>query len=527
MDLITTPVQVITLPSDRIVHETDADLVSNNYPSTVTFVQYDDTLPVLAVRLLSSGNEYVLPSGAACNIRILKQDGTTVYLPATGCDSARSTAYFEISDDMTDVPGQLESTIEVVVNNAVAGTSPLNIVIDQNPVQRFATLASTLGAGSIEPITVEVQEITISSEKILHRANVDLVGRNVPDVIRVVQYDRTLPVLEINISEAGVAYPLPENSACNIRIRKPDGKVIYNPALGCDSTRTIVYFDVTNQMTTTEGDMPGIVEIIVGAKFAGTSPFVFRVEKNPVDNDSVISEDEVQTLTELAGQATEAAEAAEEAASTASMAASTATTAAGQASTSASTASTAASTATTAASTATTATQTATTKAGEASSSASAAAQSAQEAAASAAMLDAEKILGNFATYQETLTASKAYKVGDFLTYNGNLYRVTTAIASGGTISPGTNCVQTTVGNEVANNCLVFENVTVSATTGDIATITDARITADHVVAECVWGDASAITTDVTCTTSVGSLVLNGDCTTATTVTLTLVKKCN
>jgi hypothetical protein len=138
-----------------------------------------------------------------------------------------------------------------------------------------------------------------------------------------------------------------------------------------------------------------------------------------------------------------------------------------------------------------------------------------------------ERILGNFATYQATLTASKAYKVGEFLTYNGYLYRVTTAIASGGTITIGTNVVQTTVGDEVANYCLRFENVTVNATTGDIALITDARITADHVVVECVWGDASAITTDVTCTTSAGSAVLNGTCTAQTTATVTLVKKCN
>ena len=150
-----------------------------------------------------------------------------------------------------------------------------------------------------------------------------------------------------------------------------------------------------------------------------------------------------------------------------------------------------------------------------------------EQAEAAAAQLDAEKILGNFAHYESTTTASRPYKVGEYLTYNGYLYRVTAAISSGGTITPNTNCKQTTVGDEVANNCLRFENVTVSATTGDIATITDARITADHVVAECVWGNASAITTDVTCTTSAGRLVLNGTCTTATTATVTLVKKCN
>lgn len=458
MDLITTPVQVITLPSDRIVHETDADLVSNNYPSTVTFVQYDDTLPVLAVRLLSSGNEYVLPSGAACNIRILKHDGTTAYLPATGCDSARSTVYFEIGDDMTDVPGQLESTIEVVVDNQVAGTSPLNIVIEQNPVQRFATLASPLGAGSITPISTEVQEITIDSEKILHRANVDLVGRNVPDVIRVVQYDRSLPVLEVALNMAGVAYPLPTGAACNIRIRKPDDTVIYNPALGCDSTRTVVYFDITNQMTTVAGDMPGIIEVAVSGNVAGTSPFTLRVEKNPVENDSVISDDEVITLVAIGSEVRASKDQAAASATTASQAATTATAKASAAAGSATTASNAASTATT--------------KAGEAAASATTASNAASTA-----------------TTKASEASASAAQVSDF--------------------------------------CLMFKDQAVTATTGDIATITDSRITANHVVVECVWGNSSAITTDVTWTTSAGSLVLNGTCSTATTVTVTLVMKQN
>lgn len=149
-------------------------------------------------------------------------------------------------------------------------------------------------------------------------------------------------------------------------------------------------------------------------------------------------------------------------------------------------------------------------------------------AATAAAIRDAvEAILGVYATVEESTTASRAYKVGEHLILNYVLYRVTVAIASGGTITPGTNCVQTTVGDEVANNCLRFENVTVSATTGDIATITDARITTDHVPAYIEWGNSKAITTDCTLTTSAGSAVINGTCTAATTVTVTLVKKCN
>lgn len=149
------------------------------------------------------------------------------------------------------------------------------------------------------------------------------------------------------------------------------------------------------------------------------------------------------------------------------------------------------------------------------------------EDAAGHLQLEVEDIWGDFATVETTATASQAYKVGEYLVMDGLLYRVTTAIASGGTITPGTNVVQTNVGDEVSNRTLFFPNAAVSAMTGNILVINDSKITADHVLAECVWGNSSYITTDVTWTTAAGSLTLNGTCTTGTTVTITLVKKSN
>lgn len=386
----------------------------------------------------------------------------------------------------------------------------------------------------MDTITAAVSPITIDSDRIIHEARCDLINRNIPDIVKIVQYDQTLPIIAVGLFKAGVAYALPSGAACNIRVKKPDGYVIYNPALGCNTARTVVYFEATNQMTVAAGEMHAIVEVVSGAKIAGTSPLRIRVEENPIQNDDIESEDEVITIAALAGVAQEARDEAVASASAAAGSATTASTKASDAASSASTASskataaatsasqasTSASNASQSASTASTAAATATTKAGEA-------AISAQAAAQSAASLNTERLLGDFATYQSSLTASRAYKVGEYLTYNGYLYKVTTAIASGGTITPGTNCVQTTVGDEVANNCLRFENVTVSATTGDIATITDARITADHVLAYIEWGNSSAITTDCTLTTSAGSAVINGTCTAATTATVTLVKKRN
>lgn len=211
-------------------------------------------------------------------------------------------------------------------------------------------------------------------------------------------------------------------------------------------------------------------------------------------------------------------------ASSASTSASTATTKASQASTSASTASTAATTATTQATKAQSyAVGGTSSRSGEDTDNAK---YYKEQAEAAAAMLDAEKILGDFAHYESTTTASRPYKVGEYLAYNGYLYRVTAAISSGGTITVGTNVAQTNVGDEIANKVLVFD-ITVNALTGNIAIKNDDRITADHVLTECVWGNRNYITTDVTWTTAAGSLTLNGTCTTATTATVTLVKKDN
>ena len=73
-----------------------------------------------------------------------------------------------------------------------------------------------------------------------------------------------------------------------------------------------------------------------------------------------------------------------------------------------------------------------------------------KELAESAAQsLNADRLLGDFATLESSSTATQAYSVGDYLTYNGYLYKVTVAIASGDTITVGTNVEQTTVGDEL------------------------------------------------------------------------------
>ena len=77
---------------------------------------------------------------------------------------------------------------------------------------------------------------------------------------------------------------------------------------------------------------------------------------------------------------------------------------------------------------------------------------------------DTESYVGNqietveemIAGTEATETATVNYAIGDFLIANGGLYKVTSAIAAGETIVPGTNCTMTTVAEQLK---LLFSSI--------------------------------------------------------------------
>lgn len=73
---------------------------------------------------------------------------------------------------------------------------------------------------------------------------------------------------------------------------------------------------------------------------------------------------------------------------------------------------------------------------------------------------------------------------------------------------------------------LFLTGVTVSAvTSGTIVSVSNAAITANHVLVSCVFANPAAITSNGTWTTAAGSLTLTGTCVTATTCDIVLVAK--
>ena len=87
---------------DRIIHNTEVDFQTRTQLGmTVHLVQYDKSLPIVAVALYSNGQPYQIPTGAEMNVRVGKRDGTKVYNPVLGCNINRTICYFEVTQQMT------------------------------------------------------------------------------------------------------------------------------------------------------------------------------------------------------------------------------------------------------------------------------------------------------------------------------------------------------------------------------------------------------------------------------------------
>ena len=132
-------VKLYTPDSNVIVHETKVDFRRRVVQRQINLVQYDKSMPVIAVQLCSNGNEYVLPENASAYIRFGKRDHTYVYNECLGCDQTRTIVYFAITDQMTIFYGEHTPIVELRIGDTVAGSGSIPIWIDRNPIQNGDT----------------------------------------------------------------------------------------------------------------------------------------------------------------------------------------------------------------------------------------------------------------------------------------------------------------------------------------------------------------------------------------------------
>lgn len=149
---------------------------------------------------------------------------------------------------------------------------------------------------------------------ISHATSVDFSKRSVNQPVHIVQYDRSLPILAVSLYNNGQLYRLSESMDVSIRLGKPDRTFVYNKALGCDPTRTIVYFEITQQMSLFDGEYYPVIEIMDGEKIANSSTIYLIVDRNPVQHDYIESTVEYKELIDYRDEAVKASKEAKEAA---------------------------------------------------------------------------------------------------------------------------------------------------------------------------------------------------------------------
>ena len=118
------------------------DFDSRPDKKVVNLVQYDQTIPVLCVTLKKGGAEYKVPSDADVNIRMDKRDGHHVYNPALGVNAERTVAYFAVTPQMSTGWGEYYPIVEITVGGGIAGSAPLWLHFDKNPVPDSAIQSS-------------------------------------------------------------------------------------------------------------------------------------------------------------------------------------------------------------------------------------------------------------------------------------------------------------------------------------------------------------------------------------------------
>lgn len=137
-----------TPDSTKIVHEATVDFKTRSSVGPVVhLVQFDNSLPIIAVKLYSDGIPYKIPTSMNANVKVRKPDNTSVYNPLLGCSSDRSIAYVEVTAQMCAVDGDLFAVIEVLndAGTVIASSSAFNLLVDVNPVNSDTIESSSEG----------------------------------------------------------------------------------------------------------------------------------------------------------------------------------------------------------------------------------------------------------------------------------------------------------------------------------------------------------------------------------------------
>ena len=145
------------------------------------------------------------------------------------------------------------------------------------------------------------------SDRIIHNTAVDFGERwSLGTAVNLMQYDKTLPIIAVSLYSGGQPYTIPSSADLNARVGKSDGTKVYNPVLGCNSTRNVAYIEVTRQISAVYGPALATLELIIEGNVAYSSYILLDVAKNPAPDDAVESTNEYKSLLEAINDAKDA-----------------------------------------------------------------------------------------------------------------------------------------------------------------------------------------------------------------------------
>lgn len=148
---------------------------------------------------------------------------------------------------------------------------------------------------------------------------IDMIPNGAPVVAHVSQYDTAARRLSFELYNGGVAYELPAGAVASIAGTKPDNtSFLYAMTV----SGNLVSIDLQQQMALVAGDVPAEIQITGAEGKIGSANFIIRVERGPIDENSVISKTDLPIFEQLVSDAQAAAADAQTAANTASAAAS-------------------------------------------------------------------------------------------------------------------------------------------------------------------------------------------------------------
>lgn len=133
--------------------------------------------------------------------------------------------------------------------------------------------------------------------QIQQEIKIDFATPDVPPRVYAKQYDNNMRIIKANLYANGQPYTVQSGFAVNVRMAKPDGTYVYNPALEISGTYVLIV--LTQQMLAVAGECPAEIEVTQGSNVLSTATFVICVAADPVPENSIESTDEFKTIQEI------------------------------------------------------------------------------------------------------------------------------------------------------------------------------------------------------------------------------------